>query len=82
MLWVRAACEGEWMEMAWRQKPVEIGDRYIRTGQPHRVLAVVAFDQRPGLPPHARLRVEDGGGEDLIIGLSALADGTLYRRLP
>ena len=66
--------------MAWRQKPVEIGDRFIRTGQPHRVLVVVAFDQRAGLPPHARLRVEDGG-EEVIIGLSALADGTLYRRV-
>ena len=67
--------------MAWRQKQVAIGDRYIRTGQTHRVLVVVAFDQRVGWPPHARLRVEDGGTEELIIGLSALTDASLYRRL-
>ncbi len=67
--------------MAWRQKVIEIGDRFIRTGQPHRVLVVTAFDQRTGLPPHARLRVEDGNAEELIIGLSALADTTLYQRV-
>lgn len=67
--------------MSWRQKPIAVGDRFIRTGQPHRVLVVVAFDQRTGLPPHARLRVEDGGSEELILGLSALTDTTLYRRV-
>ncbi|WP_448189043.1 hypothetical protein [Azospirillum sp. sgz301742] len=67
--------------MAWRQKPIAVGDRFIRTGQPHRVLVVVAFDQRTGLPPHARLRVEGGGTEELIIGLSALTDASLYQRI-
>lgn len=67
--------------MAWRQKPIAVGDRFIRTGQPHRVLVVVAFDRRIGLPPHARLRVENGGTEELIIGLSALTDASLYTRL-
>lgn len=67
--------------MAWRQKPIAVGDRFIRTGQPHRVLVVVAFDQRLGLPPHARLRVENGSTEELIIGLSALTDASLYTRV-
>lgn len=67
--------------MAWRETPVAIGDRFIRTGQPHRVLVVVAFDQRTGLPPHARLRIEDSDEPDLIIGLSALNDRSLYHRL-
>ncbi|HYH37337.1 MAG TPA: hypothetical protein VD860_03870 [Azospirillum sp.] len=66
--------------MSWRQKPIAVGDRFIRTGQPHRVLVVVAFDQRAGLPPHARLHVEDSN-EELILGLSALTDTTLYRRV-
>lgn len=66
--------------MSWRQKPIAVGDRFIRTGQPHRVLAVISFDQRAGLPPHARLRVE-GSGEELILGLSALTDTTLYSRV-
>jgi len=66
--------------MSWRQKPIAVGDRFIRSGQPHRVLVVVSFDQRAGLPPHARLRVEDGS-EELILGLSALTDTTLYRRV-
>ncbi|WP_431860830.1 hypothetical protein [Azospirillum sp.] len=66
--------------MSWRQTPVAVGDRFIRTGQPHRVMVVVAFDQRAGLPPHARLNVEDSS-EELILGLSALTDTTLYRRV-
>lgn len=66
--------------MAWGHKPVQIGDRFIRTGQPHRVLVVVAFDERTGWPPHARLRVEDDG-EEMIIGVSALGDQSLYRRV-
>ena len=44
------------------------------------MLVVVAFDQPAGLPPHARLRVE-ASGEELILGLSALTDATLYLRV-
>ncbi|HYH18161.1 MAG TPA: hypothetical protein VD995_06050 [Azospirillum sp.] len=68
--------------MSWRHKPVAVGDRFARAGQSSRVYVVVALDiNRPGLPPHARLQVEDEPTEKVTIAIAALGDPTLYRRL-
>lgn len=67
--------------MGWRHRPVEIGDRFCRTGQPSRVFVVAQLDSRAGLPPHARLQLEEDPSERITIALAALANPALFRRL-
>ncbi|HEY0833784.1 MAG TPA: hypothetical protein VGE72_07740 [Azospirillum sp.] len=68
--------------MGWRHKPIAAGDRFMRAGQASRVYVVVTPDiNRPDLPPHARLQVEDEPTELMIIAVAALGDPNLYRRL-
>lgn len=67
--------------MGWRHKPVAIGDRFCRTGQVARVFVVVQLDSRAGLPPHARLQLEEDPCERITIALAALGDPAMFRRM-
>ena len=67
--------------MGWRHRPVAIGDRFCRTGQVSRVFVVFQLDSRAGLPPHARLQLEEDPCERITIALAALDDPAIFRRL-
>lgn len=60
---------------------IAIGARFARTGQPGKVYVVKEMRDVPGHQKHARLVLE-GGDEMLLIGVSALVDGSFYRRAP
>ena len=59
--------------------PVAVGDRFIRTGQPHKVYEVMRIDERPHHPPHARLRQMASGGDYITIAVGTLADRRYFQ---
>lgn len=63
-----------------RTPPLAVGDRFARTGQPEKVYVVTGIRTKPGEPPHAQLALEGGGGQ-ILIGVSALTDRSLYQRM-
>lgn len=63
-----------------RTRPIALGDRFIRVGQPEKIYVVAGIRTRPGEPPHANLELEGGGGP-MLIGVSALTDRSLYQRV-
>ncbi len=67
--------------MPLRHHPIAIGDQFVRTGVPDKIYTVHLIDERPSFPPHARLIAETKEPEQITIGLSALNDPKLFRRV-
>ncbi len=67
--------------MSFRQRPIAVGDRFARTSAPDHVFQILRIEQQPNLPAHARLVAEGRDREQITIGVSALADPKLFRRV-
>ncbi|MBI1206587.1 MAG: hypothetical protein GC191_04775 [Azospirillum sp.] len=68
--------------MTPRRLPVQVGDCFVKTSTKLRSYIVVAIPEPAGRPPYAILAVRPGAdGERITIGLSALIDPSLFRRV-
>lgn len=64
------------------RREVRPGDRFARRNLPRKGYVVVDIVEKGGHPAHARLGMEGGTpGDAILIGVRALADVRLWRRL-
>ena len=64
-----------------RRPPIQIGDRFVKSGNHQTAVWVVSkIIQLPAEPAHARLMQEGNGKETLTISLPTLSDSHYFKR--
>ena len=75
--WLKTRADDETM----KSTPIKVGDKFIKPEAPNIVWVVEQLVDLPGLPPHARLRVQGYLNRRMMMSQEALADHRLFHRI-
>ena len=64
-----------------KSKSINVGDMFLKQGDPKTVWVVEQLVDLPGLPLHAELKAQGYLKRMTMMSLAALADQNLYRRI-
>ena len=64
-----------------KSKIFNVGEKFIKLGDPKTVWVVRQIKEFPGLPPHAKLQAQGYRNRTTLVAQEALANHRMYRQI-
>ena len=64
-----------------KSKTFNVGEKFIKLGDPNTVWVVRQVKEFPGLPPHAELKAQGYRNRMMLMSQEALANPRMYHRI-